>query len=128
MDALCRPRRIRRWVPQHTTSPSPGKVCPGARRSYQNVTQGSVIWVGQPPPRQLGMLQRCQAAMLFPGARGPLRLSFPSCRKGQENKQPHRDPKVDSLYLKSSGIIYKETFTQHLARSEFSVPLWFHYD
>lgn len=116
--------------PQLNSSPGPGKVCPVARRNNQNVTQRSVIWVGQPPPGQPGMLQRYQAAMLFPGARGPLGLSFPPRGEGQESEQPHgapgEHPGVDPLHLESSGIIYKETLARHLACSELSVP-WFHY-
>lgn len=105
-------------------SPNPGKVCLVARRSNQNVTRRSVIWVGQPPPSLLGMLQRCQAAMLFPGACGPLGLSFPPWGKGQESEQPHRapgeHPGVEPLFLESKGIIYEETLahTWHVVGSQ----------
>lgn len=85
------PSRIQRWSPHPNPSPSPRKVCPVAGRSNQNVTQGHVIWVGQPPPSQLGLLQRCQAALLFPGACGPLGFFSSSLRqKGQGSKQPYR--------------------------------------
>lgn len=99
------------------------KLCSVARRSSQNVTQGHVIWVGQLPLSQLGILQRCQAALLFPGACGPLGFSLPPPGKGQ-SEQPHRlpgeHPGVVLLYLESSGIIHVQPLAQHLVRRKSS--------
>lgn len=71
-----------------TPSPSPEKSVLTARRSNQNVTQGSVIWVGQSPPSQLGSLWRRQAAMLLPRACGPLGVSLPPRGKDTRVRSP----------------------------------------
>lgn len=69
------------------------KRLPCSEKKRPECNTGNVTWVGQPPSCQLGRLQRLQAAVLFPGAYGPLGFSFPpSWGKGHEGEQTHRPP------------------------------------
>lgn len=97
------------------------ELFPVARRSNQNVTQGHVIWVGQPPQASCPHSRDAKLCVAILGPRATrvfLFLPSPPFGKKRTKRATHRPPREDLRsphYLECSRILQVASSAQRMA-------------